>query len=310
MSEKSTGPATRTRSRITSGMNGEEVYASANKSSKKLSATPKNGQKLVSEYLKLSIDAENYKCNSDSELVVQKLLKKRSKSGKIYKSQVEFPAKSTERRINITQEFALGASQVNNRREMSHSDSGTMEGANGGETIIPYKTFMQQVGDNAADVLKGNVNGSVTTTSSAAINTTTITTTSAITDVTYTASNSVSSRCSPTYSSTQPSLGQSNQNTVSSSNMGDFNIAALLQKMDNKLTNIQNDMTAMKAGQTSIREELAGIQFDQEDDHEAILHQGKELSSNQDKVDLLTDIILRYEDKQQVLTGQMSNSRS
>ena len=308
MTEEPKGPATRTRSRTSGSSNGKgqpefqlETQLSTSKPTKKNFIKTNAGQKLLSDFLIREIDAMH--CNSDSELVVKNSLKKRSLSGKVYTSQLAVPAKPLvlEERLGVNSQLARG---------MDHEM--TSDKSNNGNNAIPYPMFVQQLNKRSADMPIKDDSPIAFTTASSVISTTTVSTSQANTGCVITTSSSqplINTAIQMQGIQNSVDRGSNNNGKMKTTGLGmeqeqEINIATLLQKMDGKLTAIQNDMGSMKQGQTTIKEELAGLQFDQEDDHEAILQQRKELSANQDKVDFLTDLVCKYEDKHQTLTNK------
>ena len=66
----------------------------------------------------------------------------------------------------------------------------------------------------------------------------------------------------------------------------------ILQNMSNKLTSIQDDIQVLKDNKTEVKEQIAGMMFDLEDDQEELIAQKKQLNMCNDKVDMLTSLLL------------------
>ena len=88
---------------------------------------------------------------------------------------------------------------------------------------------------------------------------------------------------------------------------------ALMQAMNEKLSNIQahvrsvhSEVQSLKDSKTDIYEQITGIQFDQEDDHEVLIIQQNELRQCQDQVALLTNIVSKYEGKITELSNKIT----
>ena len=78
----------------------------------------------------------------------------------------------------------------------------------------------------------------------------------------------------------------------------------MLVTISNTLTTIQTDIRSLKEGKITTEEQIAGMQFDIEDDQEEITQQRTELNKCQDKVDILTNTMVRYEQKLNALTDK------
>ena len=82
--------------------------------------------------------------------------------------------------------------------------------------------------------------------------------------------------------------------TTVTSNMQD-SMMNLLMSMNQKLSTIQDDVRTLKSDRSEVNEQLAGLKYDQEDDHEEIVSHRKEINTCHDQLDTLTNLVIGYE---------------
>ena len=78
---------------------------------------------------------------------------------------------------------------------------------------------------------------------------------------------------------------------------GNEPLLQMLAAMNQKLSAIHIDLKSLKDNKTVMEQQIAGIQFDLEDDHEQLMEQQGELRKCQDQVHLLTNVVANYEQK-------------
>ena len=94
----------------------------------------------------------------------------------------------------------------------------------------------------------------------------------------------------------KPVLEQSNSNEL---------MISMLQSMNEKLNAIQGDVKTLMDSKQEITEQIAGIQFDQEDEQEKIESQQKDQCVCRDQVDLLTNLVIRQDDQMDEMKSRL-----
>ena len=83
-------------------------------------------------------------------------------------------------------------------------------------------------------------------------------------------------------------------------------ILAMLHDIDAKLTTIQTDMRDMKENQSTFSQKIEGLQFDQEDGSQQLKTQQADIKNCQDKVDLLANLVIKYEEKMEAMSDKIT----
>ena len=79
----------------------------------------------------------------------------------------------------------------------------------------------------------------------------------------------------------------------------------ILRNINEKLGTIQTDIKDLKDSKTEISNQIAGLPFDQEDDHELLIAQQQESKSYFDKVDLLSELTIKQDNTIQQLQSKI-----
>ena len=86
----------------------------------------------------------------------------------------------------------------------------------------------------------------------------------------------------------------------------DNQVIQMLTTINEKLNNIQSDVRSHKSSKIQISDHIESLQYDQQDCEKAINDQGKELHQCHDQIDLLTDVISKYDEKQATLNSKVN----
>ena len=313
MTEKLEGPATRTRSRAISEIDATLDAPSApkqksNPGTKSKAFFTSNKQSLMSAFL-LKPD-KGY--SSDSEVFVSSRKGSRSKSGKIYKSTFEFPATSTNT-MDQGQDIVSEAGGVN--------ATVTVMTCNQVQTMTSTNT--NTITHTAAPITSGThtvqSHQTVTTTSQLWSLQSTPNANSP-SDTTNIFQHATSKEPHNIYnvereetSATGPHKStdfNTHYSSVPSAQPGQRNMdpmMTMLQMMNNKLTNIQDEIRNLNATKAEFGEQIATLQYDREDDHQELVLQRRQLNECMDKVDVLTNINVRNVEKIRHLTDRCNN---
>ena len=81
----------------------------------------------------------------------------------------------------------------------------------------------------------------------------------------------------------------------------------MLCNINEKLTTIQADVKELKENKTEVQEKLSGIQFDIDDNQAELLEQRKEINWYKDKVDMLTDLVIRQDCHLSAMSSKLSH---
>ena len=316
MSEKVNGPAAGTRSSKKRDSNSEvdstdksnniSIQCSPLRSQeiqKKLARTTK--QQSLHSFVLLDV-AKNWGALSDSEITLNKVsLKSRSTSGKIYSTAIQIPTGGPKMNLsdnNIMNELSLtsGAEQM------------LTTGVNTTTTTAAHAGIQTTCVNTCHTTMTANVCGrkSVPTSKTGKLQSSF--------DETQTKQTNPGQHNNDGNKKNNPKkIPQStNYGTPRKDNMVPENttptqqgtqmdqMMTLLQTMTNKLTAIQDDVKLLKDSKVQFGEQINGMMYDLEDDQEELVAQKKQLNKCNDRVDILANIVERYEDKINVLTNR------
>ena len=339
MSQQEKGPAAGTRSKNISNTNGS-VYVSAEKSErikqkakKTKEVNPKHTQTLLSDYL--------IESHSDSELIVhsKRTLKKRSVSGKIYKT-------ATTLQIGEESGSQTSTASVNRLPKLSearipttHPTVSTTTRESDAFALKP-KTNMQSAIELTQLDSNAGSNSAINTSASTASNQMSVYTTAnpTYTSPTGTCTSSSSSTnqlplfnsvlqpnfnnlatintLQPFYSST--AMGASNMfgyypnHTTGATNVTpastDTNmILQMLQRMDTRLGIIQTDVQSLKNSKLEVSEQIHGLQYEQQECQDTLDQHQTDLTAYKDKVDILGAVSSNYELRFKAIEDKLTN---
>ena len=361
MTEKPSGPASRTRSRITSGV-GEEtiepmkpVQESETTKTKSVSASSTSNaitsQRLLSSYFQLTSTSNL----SDSEVIEQAKLKTRSKSGKLYKSSLCVPSPSTKKAmerlslnvpamqnslsnptsvnksntnlintnhligqsldsVNAVNTSGVGANPTSNQPS-NCANSNTM--SHSGTSISVTSTTMAPITVSIA----GNIN-TAPTVSYAHFDPNYRPFDPAFTPSTYNMqaagyplntsvmpSLPISTMAMPRYTFAAPwtTSGAHNYSQPQTTQQSTDPVINMLRHMNDKLSNIQEDVRALKENQQEVNTQLSDFRYELEEQQEEASSQKKEINTCHDKVDILASVCINYEQKINDLTNKCTN---
>ena len=293
MSEKSNGPAARTRSRKISGLNPKEDLSAESATSDSVINTKK--EKNNTKTTQRSVSAFFYPISEvgevslrDTELI--KASKKRSKSGKIYRSIVQFGA-------------SFNASSLNCNEHTTRECERNMQDESQINTQTTKSPKTMQTTTIATPP--------IVTTVCAASTTNTQTTTS-VSQVISTSTSQIAQQLPPhfkrdlLYKKPDQLTERQLQNDPSKPTQQIENasmavpadpLLTLLTSMNEKLGTIQDDMQILKVSKTTMEGQIETLIYDQEDVQEEVNTQRKDLNSNSDRVDILMNVLAGYEQK-------------
>ena len=84
-------------------------------------------------------------------------------------------------------------------------------------------------------------------------------------------------------------------------------VLALLTAMNQKLNNIQDDVKSLKESTLQLGGQMSVLQHDQEDNNESLQDQCTELRKCRDQVQLLSNVVTKYENKFEELQSRVDN---
>ena len=317
MLNSSGGPASGTRSRANSGKP---------KQTKTKPDLVHTGQKLLSDYFDNKSEEGT---NKSTKLDFQKTptLKQRSQSGNLYKTSILIPTSSSETSKKLKSgrnpkrlmlhNIAMSDSQYMSAPEMCSAEHESVELTT--NPLLLSATHIKENEDNEVRMLKkiplihhtaGNTAVTTTVSTSNALNNLTP---SMIFSSAIHTSTLADPQTFPMYkkgnASDQPQeiLSTSTRNTRQIQMASkDDRMIEMLQNITAQLTTIQSDVVDLKSNKVEFAEQLAAVQFDQEDDHEVLVAQQNEMKVCKDQVGLLTDLVVRYEDKMEEMDAKIS----
>ena len=334
MNETQGGPATGTRSKKISEKS--DTRRNLQASTEKAQEISKQ-QKFFSSYFKNVRVDRPY--SSDTEIVNTEKLKKRSVSGKIYKTLYRIPPLQNQQKAMSDNDYtakqsvnaienAEGAeykepTQVQKSSERVHKE---FQKENTSIEVGAKEVTMEVLNPCTAGATKVtnaiSTSGSTVTyeqpivfTTEASLNTgCTMTTTTTINaggimaTQLYSQNQSKEKMATTTVVNTTGSAVGSAVGSVplpaDSASTTNATVLAMFNAINDKLNGMQADMRAVKATHGDINQQIVGIQFDQEDDHEELVSQKKDLHQCRDRVDILSDLIIRYEERMQELESK------
>ena len=305
MSTSVNGPAAGTRSRTISGKP-TKTEVSAQRDPIAHTQQSKGKQRPVSSFF----STIRFESNSDSEVFCNSAkLKKRSASGKIYQTQINFPATSFSKQKKLT----------------TQTMGDQAEQAQQTQQAVSRSVNANLIATSGTTIMSGTTNASIVTSIATGASTQTISATTTIMSPTAVANlnrnlnlqskNNEQNinvagikgniQINPTHSGVEDSLKMKDSAQKDPSQEIVDNpqqtMMSMLVNITNKLTSMQTDITSLKDTKTELKDQLDGLQFDVEDDRDEIVRQRKELDIYKDKVETLTDILVRYEGKMESL---------
>ena len=295
MAENVKGPAAGTRSKTISGISEESANRLKPKKGEITEEKKKPQQKVLNDFgFKRYEESSCY--HSDTEVIINSNLKKRSLSGRIYQLAIQ-----------ISVEEQSKNSQAANSQKVDRTMATHMKGTNGAE-----KEAMQREDNNGSESATANQHQT-------AIN---------MIDNSVTQQHGQSKTVLSKQSDSEdagskdqdgnkkrkekenmqrniedPAVQDSGKTDKMQNYKGD-EFFQMLSNMNKKLDTIQDDMKIIKKDRTMTEEMMAGMQYNIEDNQEAIVSQKTNVEVCMDKVDLLTNIMSKYEQKIVELTDR------
>ena len=227
---------------------------------------------------------------SDTETVHQSRSSKRSTSGKLYKTQLNFPAcdmdQSSNNIVNVnTMEDNITNSSIG---KVQSTIAAASAKKTGNITSTPYA---------GTSIVTPSITTAISITTCRTISSTPTLFTSLQSKVAHDFNNGVQGfKRFENGNSTVNMMETMDRETTSCAEPSLQSLHDLLGNISTQLASIQIDVKSLKEDKECTAEDLQGIQFELEDNQEDIASQKKELCQCQDKVDILTGIALRYEE--------------